>query len=160
MKAVAWLRGTRRALQTIAACAVGVATLTTEAGALEPVFTLGCVSVAAGHDVRMRELLDSAIREELKAPAFAKLRSRKQYVLSARLVRLQSARKQASARATCDVSIVLRTRPSDSLFAVVKGRATAEDAAAHTSDVQLSAVRGAVHAAMRRVPGALAQVQR
>lgn len=150
----------RRLLPTIAACALGVASMTTEAHALKPVFTLGCVSVEAGQRAHLRDLLSSAIRDELQSPAFTKVRSRERYVLSARLVHLNTARKQAAARATCDVSIVLRKHPSDSLLAVVSGRATAEDEGGQAHDAELAAVRGAVHGAMRRVPAALSKLPR
>jgi hypothetical protein len=160
MKRLDLVWGGRRIFPVIVACALTVASVTTEAHALEPVFTLGCVSVETGQRAHLRDLLSRAIREELNTPAFAKVRSREQYVLSARLVHLNTARKQDSARATCDVSIVLRKQPSDSLLAVVSGRATAEDEGGHARDAELAAVRGAVHGAMRRVPGALSKLPR
>ncbi|MEI9948596.1 MAG: hypothetical protein WDO74_06325 [Pseudomonadota bacterium] len=73
-------------------------------------------------------------------------------MLSATLVRLESVQSSQSARATCVVSIAI-LRDGSSLYALVHGRASAEEAQATAA--RSDALRAAVHSAMVRVPKAL-----
>lgn len=95
---------------------------------------------------------------ELRADLDAELRAldlrgaRKDAILSVSLVRLDTARGHGSDEATCVVSATLRSRSGGVLFAVLEGRARAEGVSGRVSE---SALRGAVHGALSRVPEAL-----
>jgi hypothetical protein len=118
-----------------------------------PVF-LGSVGVGnAKPEVRteMRALL----RAELSSTDFARVKTNEHYMLSATLVRLDSALSPDSVRATCVVSVALLRDGGATLYAVIHGRATADDARAHAEAAQSDALRAAVHSAMTRVPQAL-----
>lgn len=127
------------------------------AGAFEPAFTLGRVTLAPGHTLALRDTLSTALRQELLAAPLAKLRSREKYVLSARLQKLDTQRTAKWAQTTCSVSVVLRRKGDDALLAIVNGRATAQDT--HPVATQSAAIRAAVHGAMKRVPGAVARLR-
>ena len=77
--------------------------------------------------------------------------TRKDAILSASLVRLDAEGRGVVSSATCVVSITLRTRDGV-LFAMLEGRARAQGASDHVPE---SALRGAVHGALMRVPDAL-----
>ncbi|HMJ15066.1 MAG TPA: hypothetical protein VK524_26815 [Polyangiaceae bacterium] len=129
--------------------------LTASAAALEPTLTLGRVSLAPGYTLALRDALNTALRQELQEAPLAKLRSREGYVLSVRLQKLDTVRKPRWTQATCAVSILLKRKSDQTLLAVVNGRAIAQDThAAATS----TALRAAVHGAMKKVPAAVAQL--
>ena len=91
---------------------------------------------------------------ELKADLEAEMRSldlraaRKDAILSVSLVRLDAERDHAE----CVVSATLRSRDGGVLFAMLEGHARAQGGSAHIPE---SALRGAVHGALSRVPEAL-----
>lgn len=95
---------------------------------------------------------------ELRADLEAEIRSldlrgaRKDAILSVSLVRLDTERTRGSAAATCVVSATLRSRSGGVLFAMLEGHARAQGASDHIPE---SALRGAVHGALSRVPEAL-----
>jgi len=99
----------------------------------------------------MRALL----RSELSSAHFAHVKTSERYMLSATLVRLDSALSSDSVRATCVVSVALLRDGGATLYAVIHGRATADDARARVDAAQSDALRAAVHSAMTRVPEAL-----
>ena len=118
-----------------------------------PVF-LGSIGVGnAKPEVqgRMRSLL----REELSSAEFTQLRTRERYTLSATLLRLDSVQANDSVRATCVVSVALLRDNGSTLYALIHGRATAEEAKTRSEAAQNDALRAAVHSAMVRVPKAL-----
>ena len=79
--------------------------------------------------------------------------SRRDAVRSASLVRLDAEYERGLVSgATCVVSITLRSRDGGVLFAVLEGHARAQGASSHVPE---SALRGAVHGALARVPEAL-----
>jgi hypothetical protein len=78
--------------------------------------------------------------------------SHKDAILSVSLVKLDSERDRGVASMTCVISATLRSRDGGVLFAVLEGRARAQGGSDH---LQESALRGAVHGAMTRVPDAL-----
>jgi hypothetical protein len=93
----------------------------------------------------LRADLDAEIRElDLRS-------AHKHAILSVSLVRLDTERARGSDAATCVVSATLRSR-NGVLFAVLEGRARAQGGSGHVSE---SALRGAVHGALSRVPEAL-----
>jgi hypothetical protein len=149
-------RASLRFTRVLAAFAAASA-LTAHASALEPAVTLGRISLAPGHTLALREELGSALREELAAAPLAQLRSREQYVLSARLQKLDTRRTPKWTQATCSVSVMLKRKSDSALLAVVNGRATAQDT--RPLATQSAALRAAVHGAMKRVPAAVAQLR-
>jgi len=110
-------------------------------------------SIGVGKDRPELELeLRTLLRTELASVEFARVKTSGRYVLSATLVRLDSVQSSDSARATCVVSVaILRDRAT--LYALVQGRATAEEA--NGPRARSDALRAAVHSAMVRVPKAL-----
>lgn len=150
-------RRSARFTRVAAAFAVASA-LTANASALEPAVTLGRISLAPGYTLALRDALGTALREELAAAPLAKLRSREQYVLSARLQKLDVRRTPRWTEATCSVSVVIKRKSDDTLLAMVSGRATAQDT--HPVATQAAALRAAVRGAMKRVPAAVAQLRR
>ena len=151
------MNGTRFKSAWAARCAAGLASLSlllasgvAPAGEI-PVF-LGAIGVGKAKpevEVELRSLL----RAELASAEFSRLKTNERYVLSATLLRLDSVQSSESARATCVVSVAILRRDHSTLYALVQGRATAEEAQA--SEARSDALRGAVHSAMVRVPKAL-----
>jgi len=100
---------------------------------------------------RMRALL----REELSSADFSQLKTRERYTLSATLLRLDTVQASDSVRATCVVSVALLRDNGATLYALIHGRATAEEEKTRGEVAQNDALRAAVHSAMVRVPKAL-----
>jgi hypothetical protein len=129
-----------------------------------PVF-LGAIGLGnAKAKPEIQGQMRSLLREELSAADFSRIKRGERYMLSATLVRLDSVQSTDSVRATCVVSVALLRDNGSTLYALIHGRATAEEAKpAHadgngnvTNDhVQSDALRAAVHSAMVRVPKAL-----
>ncbi len=115
-----------------------------------PIF-LGAIGVGKARPEVEGELR-SLLRAELASAEFSRLKTVQRYMLSATLVRLESVQSSQSARATCVVSIAI-LRDGSSLYALVHGRASAEEAQATAA--RSDALRAAVHSAMVRVPKAL-----
>ena len=94
---------------------------------------------------------------ELRADLEAEIRSldlrgaHKDAVLSVSLVKLETEHTRGASSADCVVSAALRSR-NGVLFAMLEGRARAQGASAHVPE---SALRGAIHGALSRVPEAL-----
>ena len=77
----------------------------------------------------------------------------KDAILSVSLVTLDTEHDRGTvSNATCVISVTLRSRAGGVLFAVLEGRARAQGASGHVGE---SALRGAVHGALSRVPDAL-----
>jgi hypothetical protein len=115
-----------------------------------PVF-LGAIGIGKAKPEIASELR-SLLRAELASAEFSRLKTSEHYVLSATLVRLDSVQSSDSARATCVVSVAI-LQGGSTLYALIHGRATAEDAKAPAA--RSDALRAAVHSAMVRVPKAL-----
>ena len=108
--------------------------------------SLGEIAVVPTHASSMTGELKSALESEMKD---LDLRgAHKDAILSVSLVNLATARRSSSTE--CVVSATLRSR-SGVLFAMVEGRARAVG----SDHVSESALRGAVHGALSRVPDAL-----
>jgi len=115
-----------------------------------PIF-LGRVGVGEAKPEVERELR-SLLRAELASLEFSRVKTNEHYVLSATLLRLDSVQSADSARATCMISVAI-LRGDSTLYALIRGRATAEEAKAPAA--KSDALRAAVHSAMLRVPKAL-----
>jgi len=119
-----------------------------------PVF-IGSVGVGKARPEVQGELR-AMLRAELSATDFAGVKTTERYSLSTTLVRLDSEQSSDSVRATCVISVALLRDGSSTLYAIIHGRATAEDSnKAHASVAQSDALRAAVHSALVRVPKAL-----
>ena len=118
-----------------------------------PVF-LGTVGVGKAQP-ELRGELRSLLKAELSSTDFTGIKSGERYVLSATLVRLDSVQSTDTVRATCVVSVALTRDRGATLYALIHGRATAEEAKTHAAAAQSDALRAAVHSAMVRVPKAL-----
>ena len=127
-----------------------------------PVF-LGAIGVGSAKP-EVQDELRALLREELSSAEFAQLKTRERYKLSATIVRLDSVQSNESVRATCVVSVALLRDKGSTLYALIHGRATAEEAKTRShagqsealrAVAQSDALRAAVHSAMVRVPKAL-----
>jgi hypothetical protein len=108
--------------------------------------SLGEVAVVPANASAMTDTLKSALESEMKD---LDLRgAHKDAILSVSLVKLDTDRRSSSTE--CVVSATLRSR-NGVLFAMVEGRARAVG----SDHVSESALRGAVHGALSRVPDAL-----
>ncbi|MEO6601765.1 MAG: hypothetical protein ABIQ16_17945 [Polyangiaceae bacterium] len=142
-----------------ARCAAGLVALslllgTVNAPAGEGPILLGAIGVGVATPEVQGQML-SLLRKELSSAGFAQLRTRERYTLSASLLRLDSVQLRDSVRATCVVSVALLRDNGSTLYALIHGRATAEDSKTRGSVAQTDALRAAVHSAMVRVPNAL-----
>ena len=79
----------------------------------------------------------------------------KPLVVSATLTRLSSQQSERRASATAAISLALRRADDQVLFAELRGRASAEEAAGTLASVQSAALRAAVQGAVKRLPEAL-----
>jgi hypothetical protein len=118
-----------------------------------PIF-LGSIGVGKAKP-EVQGQMRSLLREELSSADFMQLKTRERYTLSATLLRLDSVQSSDSVRATCVVSVALLRDKGSTLYALIHGRATAEDSKTRGELAQNDALRAAVHSAMVRVPKAL-----
>jgi len=97
--------------------------------------------------------LRSALREALGQ---AKLgRARERFVLSASLVTLDAKKDGRSVSARAVVSVVLRREKEQTLHAMLRGSATAEESDGALDSARETALRAAVESALRRLPEAV-----
>ncbi len=107
--------------------------------------SLGEVAVPSGA-THMTSALRDALQSEMRE---LDLRgAHKDAILSVSLVKMET----EHAETTCVISATLRSRDGGVLFAVLEGRARAQGGSGHVPE---SAMRGAVHGALSRVPEAL-----
>jgi hypothetical protein len=118
-----------------------------------PIF-LGAIGVGKA-EPEVQSQMRSLLREELSSADFAQLKTRERYTLSATLLRLDSVQSTDLVRATCVVSVALLRDNGTTLYALIHGRATAEETKTRSEVAQSDALRAAVHSAMVRVPKAL-----
>ncbi|MEZ4375710.1 MAG: hypothetical protein R3B07_33175 [Polyangiaceae bacterium] len=153
----------RRWLQTGAAI-LGALTgvgYTSSASAATRVVALGEVESKVRRDERwLQRELKKALKAELGRMEVPK-GAREQYVLSVNLTQLFTKQregrdpKHGEAESTAVISAVLRKRKGGTLHAILRGKATAVDSHVDAREIELSALQGAVHSALRRVPDAI-----
>ncbi len=102
-----------------------------------------------------KPLFRAAVKRELSRIDFGKARPRERFVLSAVLVRLHASAHDDGTEATCIVSATLRRAKGGDLHAILRGRARAVAGARRVRQVELDAMKAAVHSALCRVPEAL-----
>lgn len=150
--------GKYRSVRRWLACSLAgvVLVLAGTASAAERKVALGEVSagVAPGA-LALRAMVRGAAEAELDRLDPSLAAKKEGAILSLSVVRMDSHADAKSAAATCIVSATLRTRRGGTVFAILEGRASAENDASKKSSVEASAVRAAVHGAMLHIPDAL-----
>lgn len=102
------------------------------------------------------DLLRHDVEAEIAATDWSKAPARRQYLLSASIVRLDAAPLGgAMIRASCTVSVSIREAKGGTLLAILEGRAKVEDAKTASAQAQRDALTGAVKGVMAAVPEAL-----
>lgn len=115
------------------------------------VVSLGEISVPQSVDATMAPRLTAAVQDELRQLDLS--HARRQAVVSVSVVRLDSEPRAKGSAFTCVVSATLRNPKTGAVFAIVEGRARAEGESPRS--LESSALRGAVHGAVTRIPDAL-----
>lgn len=144
----------RRVPAFLLALALASSAFAPSSQAAEPPVAIGEVSgkIESGE---FTPTLRRALEQELSAAELGRRDSRERFVLSATLVRLTAEHKDGNARATAVVSMALRRVRENTLYAILSGRATAEEAAPGVDSARDSALRAAVRSALRRLPDAV-----
>lgn len=127
---------------------------TASAPAGEVPISLGSIGVGTAK-AEVLPQLRALLRAEMSSADFARVKTRERYELSATLLRLDSTQSSDSVRATCVVSVALLREKGATLYALIHGSATAEEAKTQVDAARSDALRAAVHSAMVRVPQAL-----
>jgi hypothetical protein len=130
------------------------------ASAAPPVVSVGEVVLAldgTGTEgaPELRQALRSALTDELAQMTQKGVNIRRPLVVSVTLTKLSSERRAAHATATAAISLALRRADDQVLFAELRGRASAEEAAGNLASVRSAALRGAVRGAVGRLPEAV-----
>ena len=132
------------------------------ASAAPPAVSVGEVAVALDGDTsdatpELQSALRRALTDELADLARRGITLRHPLVVSATLTKLSSERRAESAKATAAISLALRRADDQVLFAELRGRASAEEAAGNLASVRSAALRGAVRGAVGRLPEAVSR---
>lgn len=114
---------------------------------------LDCVGAEAAPE--LRRSLRAALTEELSELHRRGMVPSYPLVISATLTELSSERRERRASATAVISLALRRAEDHVLFAELRGRASAEEAAGTLASVRSAALRAAVQGAARRLPEAV-----
>lgn len=107
-------------------------------------------------EMDVRSVLRKTLAEELPSVDLSRARHRP-VILSVSLLQMQTESTKGSSSTHCVVSATLRTKQGNNLFAVLEGRAYAEDAAKERNATEQAALRRAMQGALARLPEALAQ---
>jgi hypothetical protein len=148
-------RPSARWLRHAAAIAIGVSTIALPALAGERRVVIGEVSsrvTRAGVDYE--SLLRAASEVELTGLDLSHVPRGKQVVVSVALVRLDTLAQARATDATCEISATLRDAGGGTLFAILQGKARAQSGGA-AGEVESTAVHGALHGALARIPEVL-----
>jgi hypothetical protein len=128
--------------------------------AASPPVSVGEVTIA--HDCvvaeatpQLRRSLRAALTEELTELHRRGVVPSYPLVVSATLSELSSERRERHASATAVISLALRRTDDHVLFAELRGRASAEEAAGTLASVRSAALRAAVRGAAKRLPEAV-----
>lgn len=133
-----------------------VLTLTGSLSAAERKVALGEISAGVQPaSVDVRSLVRDTAEAQLDELDWTRVASKSGAIVSLSVVRIETRADDKSAATTCVVSATLRTKSGGRVFAILEGRAHAENDASKRSAVEASAVRAAVRGAMVRIPEAL-----
>ena len=116
---------------------------------------LGEVSVKGANQQRHIRELRRTLQNELRKMVRGKATSRERYILSAKLVKMDSHDSSTKATSTAVVSATLRRVSGGDLFAMLRGRGRAEDGPGELKSTQSLALQAAVRGALRGVPKAI-----
>jgi hypothetical protein len=146
----------RRALVAPVLLAIAALAVSAEAGQTgEKRVIIGEVSsqvVRSGVDYEA--LLREASEEELQTLDLSRVPLGKRVIVSVALVRLDTLAETLATDATCEVSATLRDAKGGTVFAVLEGKARAKSDRARGT-VESTAVHGALHGALARIPEVL-----
>ncbi len=150
-------RWSHRAMLLVAPLAFSLCVgLPSAAYAASTAVTLGEVTTGVS---RRQNDLPSLFRAELSSQLshvnWPRIVPRDSFVLSARLVQLDTRTEGGRARSTCMISTVLRRSSNGSIHASVQGKARAEDAATMSYDNERSAMIAAIRTALRGISNAV-----
>ena len=138
-----------------AALLVSVSCLVSSADAGEKPIVIGEVSSQVERvGVDYASLLRSASEQEVGALDVSHVPHGKRVIVSVALVRMDTFSEPRSIDATCEVSATLRDAKRGSIFAILEGKARARSGGA-TNTVERSALQGALHGALARIPDVL-----
>jgi hypothetical protein len=138
-----------------ASLALAVAALGVSAEAGEKRVTIGEVSSqVVRNGMNYESLLRAATEEELQALDLSRVPRGKRVVVSVALVRLDTLAETRATDTTCEVSATLRDAKGGTLFAILEGKARAKSGGA-PGEVEITAVHGALHGALVRIPEVL-----
>jgi hypothetical protein len=133
--------------------AVGAVAASVSAG--EKRIVIGEVSSqVARAGIDYESLLRSASEDELRALDLSRVPRQKRVIVSVSLVRLDTFEEPKATDTTCVVSATLREAKGGTVFAILEGRARAKSDEAPGA-VERSAVQGALHGALARIPEVL-----
>ncbi len=148
-------RARSRTLVRAALFGAALAIASTADGAEKPVALGEVTTRVTPHGERIDGVFRSTLESELDHLELGNVRARDRFILSATLLRMDVASRRDESSATCVVSATLRRARGGDLHAIIRGRAKAVDGPAHARDAELSALKGAVHSALRHVPEAI-----
>jgi len=154
-----------------AAALIGVSFLVSSASAGERPIVIGEVSSQVARvGVDFASLLRSASEQEVRGLDVSHVPHGKRVIVSVALVRMDThmnahmnahvdtrtdtLAEPRAVDATCEVSATLRDAKHGTVFAILDGRARAESGGT-TDTVELSALQGALHGALARIPDVL-----
>jgi hypothetical protein len=143
----------RRLRLALFAVTLGLATNTT---ATEPPVALGEVSVSMpSKGPSLAAQFRATLERQFGESGLGRARPAKRLILSATLMELQTRSVNEATKTTCGVSAVLRQRDSGVLFAIARGRATAEQTHGRAAATEGVAMRAAVDGALDRLAAAV-----
>ena len=127
-----------------------------EASGAEKKVALGEVSTnVVRTDVDLSALLRTTLESELAGIDLSRVSRKDASILSVSLVRMDTVPTARGASTTCVISATLRTKKGGAVFAILEGRARADNGAATQKSAEASAIQGAVRGAIVRLPEAL-----
>jgi len=138
-----------------AAVWVAVSMVALSANAGDRPIVIGEVSSQVARDgVDYAGWVRSASEEEVRGLDVSHVPHGKQVIVSVALVRMDTLAETRTTDTTCEISATLRDAKRGSVFAVLNGKARAKSGGAPRT-VELSALQGALHGALARIPDVL-----
>jgi len=144
-------------MRTLQAVSIGIAlsVVAVSSNAGEEPIVIGEVSSQVARDgVDYASLVRSASEEEVRALDVSHVPHGKHVIVSVALVRMDTFAEPSVTDATCEISATLRDAKRGAVFAILEGRARAKSEGAPNT-VELSALQGALHGALARIPDVL-----
>jgi hypothetical protein len=146
---------TRRRLVFALSVVLGAWALPASAGKTAEVALGELNAKGASGNSSLARLFETSVERELSRLDLSRAKRHDRFVLSATLMSVASTKRADGAEARAVVSATLRKAQGGELHAIVRGSATATDAAAASSHAERAALQAAVKSALKRVPEAL-----